>query len=95
VNSTKLGKQMDAFESDDSTAKRDPEEIIEILRLEQVRPMTGLCRSSIYQMEAQGRFPRRNKIGVRAVGWAKGDVQKWLRSRVDASAAPGSSPPSS
>jgi prophage regulatory protein len=40
-----------------------------VLRLPQVCEVTGLRRSMIYQLEAEKRFPRRIKIGVRAVGW--------------------------
>lgn len=54
-----------------------------ILRLPQVCTMTGLGRSMIYQMEAEGRFPHRVPIGVRAVGWVEGEVQEWLRERIE------------
>jgi prophage regulatory protein len=53
-----------------------------ILRLAQVRALTGLCRSSIYQLQAQKRFPSRVKIGARAVGWVEEDVQQWVAERV-------------
>src|SRR5580698_2957648 len=42
---------------------------IKVLRLPQVCDLTGLCRSMIYQLEADERFPKRVKIGIRAVGW--------------------------
>jgi len=41
----------------------------------------------IYQMEAELRFPRRVKIGTRAVGWLEGEVQAWLISQIEASRA--------
>jgi prophage regulatory protein len=53
-----------------------------VLRLPQVRAMTGLGRSSIYQMERERRFPRRIKIGSRAVGWIEGEVIKWINERI-------------
>lgn len=57
-----------------------------ILRLPQVCvAKTGLCRSMIYQMESELRFPRRIKIGTRAVGWLEGEVQTWLDKRVELS----------
>jgi prophage regulatory protein len=59
--------------------------IHKILRLPQVCEVTGLCRSQIYQMEAELRFPRRIKIGTRAVGWLEQDVQAWLGARIEAS----------
>jgi predicted DNA-binding transcriptional regulator AlpA len=44
---------------------RDPNE--RALRLRQVSQLTGLGRSMIYQMQAEGRFPQRIKLGERAV----------------------------
>ena len=38
----------------------------------------------IYQLEAAQRFPRRVRIGERAVGWVEGEVQLWISNRVDA-----------
>jgi len=58
---------------------------IRILRLPQVCEVTGLGRSMIYQMEADLRFPRRIKIGTRAVGWLEKEVNVWLMRRIAAS----------
>ena len=55
---------------------------LKILRLPQVCEVTGLCRSMIYQMEADLRFPQRVKIGVRAVGWLDNEVHQWLIRRI-------------
>jgi prophage regulatory protein len=55
---------------------------IRILRLPQVCEVTGLCRSMIYQMEAELRFPQRVKIGTRAVGWVEKEVNAWLMRRI-------------
>ena len=57
---------------------------IRILRLPQVCDVTGLCRSMIYLMEADQRFPKRVKIGVRAVGWLEKEVEAWLTRRIEA-----------
>jgi prophage regulatory protein len=72
--------------STSSTSKR----FIQVLRLPQVRQVTGLGRSMIYQLEAERRFPSRIKIGLRAVGWLQDEVQAWLEERVEGSR--GSSP---
>ena len=45
--------------------QRDPNE--RALRLRQVSQLTGLGRSMIYQMQAEGRFPQRVKLGECAV----------------------------
>jgi predicted DNA-binding transcriptional regulator AlpA len=36
-------------------------------------------------MQAENRFPRRIKIGVRAVGWLEDEVQGWLAKRIESS----------
>jgi prophage regulatory protein len=53
-------------------------ESLKILRLPQVCGLTGLGRSVIYQMEADLRFPKRIKLGTRAVGWLEQEVHAWL-----------------
>jgi prophage regulatory protein len=59
-----------------------------VLRLPKVCEITGLKRSMIYQMEMEQRFPRRIKIGVRAVGWLEGEVRDWVVQRVESSRSP-------
>jgi prophage regulatory protein len=44
--------------------------------------LVGLRGSAIYKMQSEGRFPRRVKIGVRAVGWIEEEVQAWLAQRI-------------
>ena len=58
------------------------DESLKILRLPQVCEVTGLCRSMIYRLEADLRFPQRVKIGVRAVGWLNKEVHAWLIRRI-------------
>lgn len=49
-----------------------------LLRLKQVISQTGLSKSTIYRMEAAGKFPARVKIGLRAVGWKSADIQAFI-----------------
>lgn len=58
-----------------------PLEELKILRLPDVKMVTGLGRSSIYQMMAEGAFPRAVSLGSRAIGWRLGDIKAWLISR--------------
>lgn len=53
-----------------------------MLRLPQVMRITGLCRTMVYELEAAGRFPRRVKIGERAVAWVQAEVDAWNVERV-------------
>jgi prophage regulatory protein len=67
------------FEDPKSDAQPKPQRI---LRLSQVRAITGLGRSFIYQLQAQKRFPQRIKLGTRAVGWLEDEVLKWVADRI-------------
>ena len=52
--------------------------LTQILRRRQLEEKLGLSRSSIYQMVADGLFPKPIKLGQRAVGWREDDVENWL-----------------
>ncbi|MFK4442884.1 prophage regulatory protein [Caballeronia udeis] len=49
-----------------------------ILRRKQVENETGLARSTIYDRMKDGTFPSAIKIGVKAVGWRAGDIDRFL-----------------
>jgi prophage regulatory protein len=52
-----------------------------ILKRLTVEDRTGLSRSTIYAMMAEGRFPKPIKIGLRAVGWSEAEIDTWLEGR--------------
>jgi len=52
-----------------------------IFRRPVVEQVTGLSRSTLYAMMADGAFPKPVKLGKRAVGWREEDVSEWLESR--------------
>ncbi len=52
-----------------------------ILRRPEVERITGLSRSTLYAMMADGSFPKPVKLGKRAVGWREVDIAVWLESR--------------
>ncbi len=52
-----------------------------MLRRPAVERVTGLSRSSIYAMIAEGQFPRPIRLGKRAVGWPQKDIEQWLANR--------------
>ena len=53
------------------------------LRLPEVKARTGLARSTIYVRLDQGCFPRPVSLGSRAVGWIEGEVDEWMRERIE------------
>ena len=52
-----------------------------ILRRRDVEILTGLSRSTLYAMMANGKFPSPIKLGERAVGWQDKDLADWIASR--------------
>lgn len=52
-----------------------------ILRLPDVIRVTGLSKTSIYRMIAEGEFPRPVQLGKQAVGWKSSAIQQWNESR--------------
>jgi prophage regulatory protein len=53
-----------------------------ILRLNDVKDMTGLSRSTIYAEIARGHFPRQIQLtGARSVGWHESAVVHWIETR--------------
>ena len=52
-----------------------------ILRLPEVRQVTGISRSSLYRLMAKGLFPAPVQISERAVGWREEEVMEWIERR--------------
>ena len=55
--------------------------IPEIYRLPSVVAACGISRSTIYEMIGRSESPTPVKLGARAVGWRRSDVEAWLDSR--------------
>ena len=57
----------------------------QILRLPNVKAITGLSRSTIYLRMSEGTFPEKISLGSRAVGWLETEIQDWLDERISVS----------
>ena len=56
-----------------------------ILRRSRVEELTGLSRSTIYELMESGKFPRPISIGAgRAVGWLEDEIVQWQNARIAA-----------
>ena len=53
-----------------------------IIRLPEVRKLTGLSQSSIYASITSGTFPAQIPLGGRAVGWYEDEVNVWIEALV-------------
>lgn len=49
-----------------------------LLRVKQVVEMTGIPRSTLYQMMSEGRFIKPVKLGERSVAWKLGEIIGWI-----------------
>ena len=57
---------------------------LKLLRLPQVKSITGLSKSSIYARISEGTFPKQIPLGPRLVVWVEADIQKWITEQVAA-----------
>jgi prophage regulatory protein len=55
-----------------------------LLRLPEVKHLTGLSKSSIYARIAEDSFPRQIPLGSRTVVWLETDIQNWIAEKVSA-----------
>jgi prophage regulatory protein len=53
-----------------------------IVRLPEVKNLTGLSTSTLYDRMKGGSFPRAIPLGGRLVGWLESDVRSWIEKRV-------------
>ena len=49
-----------------------------MLRMTDVERLTGLTKSTIKRMVADGRFPKPMRLGLRAIGWPASDVRAFV-----------------
>jgi len=58
-------------------ATEDPLASRRLLRLKDVTTLVGMCRSTVYRLIGEGRFPDRVQYGARAVRWRAADIFAW------------------
>jgi prophage regulatory protein len=54
------------------------------LRRADVERVTGLPRSTIYEMVEKGTFPKPIKIGRKSVAWVEAEIRDWQHARIEA-----------
>jgi len=53
-----------------------------LIRLPEVKRLTGLSTTEIYRRMAEGRFPKSVPLGAKAVAWIESEVRGWVASRI-------------
>lgn len=61
----------------------DEDNPISFMRIKQVAVVTGLSKTSVYDLIRAGEFPRPVKISTHRSGWVKAEVDEWGRKRVE------------
>lgn len=59
------------------------EQLQSFLRLKQVKILTGLSRSWIYEAIRRGDFPPPISLGARAVAWTSTSIAEWQAKRIE------------
>ena len=58
---------------------------VSFLRLPEVKAVTGLSKTSLYELIRQQSFPAPVRLGQRAVAWVRSEVNQWAADRILAS----------
>jgi prophage regulatory protein len=53
-----------------------------VIRLPQVKNVTGLSRSTIYAYMKEEKFPQSISLGSRAVGWTETSIESWIQKQI-------------
>ena len=61
---------------------------VEFIKIAEVRKITGMSTSTIYERMLANQFPKQVKLGPRSVAWVKSEVQAWAKAMISA-ARPG------
>ena len=54
----------------------------QVIRLGQVKAMTGLSRSTIYRFMSLKQFPKQIKLGPKSSGWLIDEVDAWIQNQI-------------
>jgi prophage regulatory protein len=55
-----------------------------LLRVRDVCELTGLSRSGLYRLVAEGRFPRQRRISHKIARWSAAEVAAWISAQLEA-----------
>ena len=53
-----------------------------LIRIKEVRHLTGLSTASVYRKVKANEFPQSISLGARTVGWVESEVLEWVESRI-------------
>lgn len=59
-------------------------EAYQLIRLAVVLEMTGLSKTSLYELINSNNFPKNVKISERSSAWVKSEVLEWIKEKIEA-----------
>ncbi len=62
-------------------------EDVMFLRLPKVMAVTGLAKTSLYELIREKSFPPPVRLGTRTVAWVRSEVTQWVAERISSSRA--------
>jgi prophage regulatory protein len=81
-----ISKERQAKSASDKGTSSDFDEAI-FLRLPKVKAVTGLSKSSLYDLIRANSFPAPIRLGTRTVAWVASEVNQWAAERILSSRA--------
>lgn len=54
----------------------------QLWRIDRVLAATGLSKTVVYRLMAEGGFPKPTRLGLRARAWVSSEVQDWVAGRI-------------
>lgn len=67
-----------------NTTTATPTPALRFVRMGEAVKKTGLSKSSIYDLMAQGRFPKTIPLGGRTVAFIESELDAWMAERIAA-----------
>lgn len=55
---------------------------VELIKIAEVRRITSMSTTFIYEHMLDNSFPRQIRLGQRSVAWVKSEVQAWAKARI-------------
>ncbi len=65
------------------TTQHDQHYLPALLRISEVRRLTGLSDSAIYRSVQRSTFPRPLKLSERSSAWVESEVRGWIAARIE------------
>jgi prophage regulatory protein len=67
----------------ENTASGETARTLRLIRLAEVKRLTGMSRSTIYRWMSAGNFPQSYPLGGRMAAWSQTEIDNWILRTLD------------